>query len=167
MITPDKVVAAAARKEHENLKFRNFLKNHADEDKLDKQFLRLHNELFSDYDCSRCRNCCKEYSAEIPPQDFEHDAAHLNLSVDDFIDRYLKLNEFGSYSTKHKPCDFLLNIGDCMLGDCKPEGCKNYPYTNQPERLQSLLTFIENIKICPVAYEICERLKQEYGFRGR
>ena len=54
--------------------------------------------------------------------------------------------------------------GECRLGDCKPESCKKYPFTNQPERLWSLLGFLESVSICPVAYEICERLKQEYHF---
>ena len=29
--------------------------------------------------------------------------------------------------------------GSCKLGDCKPDSCKTYPYTDQPERLFSLL----------------------------
>ena len=47
MIAPNKVAAMAEKKEKENYAFRTFLKNHADPDKLDAQFLRLHNELFS------------------------------------------------------------------------------------------------------------------------
>ena len=61
MLQPDKVRAEAKKKENENFKFRTFLKCHADEDELDSQFLRLHKELFADYDCSQCRNCCKMY----------------------------------------------------------------------------------------------------------
>lgn len=63
------------------------------------------------------------------------------------------------------PVIFFTDSGDCMLGNCKPEACKNYPHTNQPERLFSLLSFIESVSVCPVAYEICERLKQEYKFK--
>ena len=58
MISPDKVRSEARKKENENLKFRSYLKGHAYEDELDRQFLRLHKELFADYDCSKCRNCC-------------------------------------------------------------------------------------------------------------
>lgn len=166
MIAPDKVSEAAERMENKNYKFRAYLKNHANEDKLDAQFLRLHNELFKNYDCSKCRNCCKMYSAEIPETDIDRDAYHLNMSRDEFIDRYLKKNEFDiSYVTKHMPCDFYTEDGECMLGNCKPESCTNYPYTNQPERLRSLLGFMESVGVCPVAYEICERLKKEYRFR--
>lgn len=166
MVSPDKVAGMAERKENKNYKFRAYLKNHADGEKLDAQFLRLHNELFKDYDCSKCRNCCKMYHTEIERADFEKDAAHLGMGVDEFVDKYLKLDKYGvSYIAKHKPCDFLQENGECILGDCKPESCMNYPYTNQPERLQSLLSFMEHISVCPVAYEICERLKREYNFR--
>lgn len=41
------------------------------------------------------------------------------------------------------------------------------PYTDQPERLWSLLGMLDTITICPVAFEIFERLKKEYGFRRR
>lgn len=57
--------------------------------------------------------------------------------------------------------------GNCKLGDCKPDRCKKYPYTDQSERLSSLLSILDTIEICPVAFEISERLKEEYGFRVR
>lgn len=47
MISPKDVSAAAAKREDENLRFRTFLKNHADPDELDQQFLALHQELFA------------------------------------------------------------------------------------------------------------------------
>ena len=71
----------------------------------------------------------------------------------------------GNYQTKNSPCDFLQTDGSCKLGECKPENCKNYPYTNQPERLWSLYSVLDAVGVCPVAFEIYERLKQEYGFR--
>ena len=57
----------------ENFKFHTFLKCHADEDELDRQFLRLHEELFADYDCCKCRNCCKMYKGSIPVEDIDGD----------------------------------------------------------------------------------------------
>ena len=73
-----------------------------------------------------------------------------------------------TYETKKCPCDFWdSKTGECLLGDCKPESCKKYPYTDQPDRIGSLLSIIDNASICPVVYEILERLKEEYHFRKR
>lgn len=167
MIQPDKVKEEAKKKENENFKFRNYLKNHADEDEFDRQFLRLHKEPFVDYDCSKCRNCCKMYKGSIPAEDIDRDAQYLEIT-EQFIDTYLEKEEYGmNYRTKHKPYDFLQEDGNCKLGDCKSDSCKKYPYTDQPERLSSLLSILDTIEICPVAFEIFERLKKEYGFRAR
>lgn len=112
MIHPDKVKEEAKKKENENLKFRSYLKNRADENELDSQFLRLHKELFVDYDCSKCRNCCKMYKGSIPAEDIDKDAEYLGISPEQFIDTYLEKGEYGiNYQTKHKPCDLLQEYG--------------------------------------------------------
>lgn len=166
MIAPRKIKYASKKKENENLRFRTFLKCNADESKLDQQFLSLHRELFDGYDCSRCRNCCKWYSGFIPEEDLEKDAAYLGISKDVLIDRYLKREkEEGGYSTLHQPCDFLQENGNCLLGECRPENCKKYPYTDQPDRLASMYSVLESAEVCPVAFEILERLKKLYHFR--
>ena len=168
MIAPEKVQYWAMKKEKENLKFRVFLKMNADEDELDRQFLALHNELFADYDCSKCRNCCKRYHGSIPASDIEKDARYLKMSKEEFIETYLgELDDEESYNTRNKPCDFLLDDGNCMLGDCKPQNCINYPYTNQPGRLLRLWGVVEAVSVCPIAYEIFERLKEEYDFKNK
>lgn len=47
------------------------------------------------------------------------------------------------------------------------DSCKKYPYTDQPERLSNLLGMLDIISICPVAFEMFERLKKEYGYKRR
>ena len=168
MIVPRKVPFAARKKRDENMAFRTYLKWNADEEELDKQFQKLHRELFADYDCSRCRNCCKMYSASIPESDLRQDAEFLGLTKEQFIEKYLVKSEMGTgYVTKNVPCDFMEKDGNCRLGDCRPESCKTFPYTDQPERLESLYSVLDVIEVCPVAFEIYERLKKEYGWRYR
>lgn len=169
MISPDKVAFYGKQKEDENYDFRTYLKIHADPDELDQQFQELHQELFSEYDCSQCGNCCKKYHGNIPEEDINQDASYLGMEADEFIDRYLKYNSAEcTYETKNCPCDFWdSKTGECLLGDCKPESCKKYPYTDKPDRMGSLLSIIDNASICPVVYEILERLKEEYHFRKR
>ena len=166
MLAPRKVKFEAQKRERENLEFRTFLKCNADEKELDEQFVKLHDELFAQYDCNRCRNCCKMYHGSIPEEEVEKDALYLGLAATDFAEQYLvRKDSEGNYQTKHKPCDFLTADGSCKLGECKPESCKKYPYTNQPERLWSLYSVLEAVSVCPVAFEIYERLKKEYGFK--
>ena len=167
MIRPDRIQEAANKKENENFRFRTFLKRYGDEEEVDRQFLRLHEELFADYDCSKCRNCCKMYRGCIPKKDIKKDAAHLGISPEQFVDFFLEEDPGGDYQTKHMPCDFLQEDGGCRLGDCKPESCKKYPYTEQPERLWSMLSLIEAAGVCPVVYEMFERLKKEYKQRRK
>ena len=71
MIPPRKLEREARKKEKENLEFRVFLKENANLEELDGKFLRLHKQLFAEYDCSRCRNCCKMYKANILEEDIE------------------------------------------------------------------------------------------------
>lgn len=165
MISVEKLKYWANKKEKENYRFRTFLKINAEPDKLDEQFKQLHKKYFAEYDCSSCRNCCKEYCGTIPNEDVEADAEFLGLDKSDFIMKYLvdEPNNEG-YNTRNKPCDFLQN-NVCILEEHKPDSCKNYPYTDREDRIGSLLSIIDNTSICPVVYEIMEDLKSMYNFR--
>lgn len=164
MLKPEELSAVAEEKEEENYTFRRYLKMHADPRTLDRQFHILHKELFSKYDCNACRNCCKEYGATLWEEDIPSCAKQLGMEPEEFKKTYLKLNPEGSYEALHKPCDFLKEDGSCMLGDQKPEDCVDYPFTNRPDRMASLFNIVGNASICPVLYEMLERLKEEYGF---
>ena len=90
------------------------------------------------------------------------------LTKEQFIEKYLVEGDKESgYQTKNVPCDFLGADGKCCVGDCRPESCKKYPYTDQPDRWASLYSVLDVIEVCPVAFEIYERLKIEYGWRYR
>ena len=166
MLAPRKVKFEAKKKLNENLAFRTFLKCNANEESLDRQFNELHEELFGKYDCSRCRNCCKMYSGSFSMEEMKKGAVYFNMTEKEFVDTYLmrKDESENEFQTQHIPCDFLNQDGSCKLGDCKPENCKKYPYTNQPERLHSLYSVLEVVEVCPVAFEIYERLKKMYCF---
>lgn len=166
MILPSEVAEAAKRKEKENLRFRSYLKWAANPDLLDQQFLALHREIFPKYNCAKCRNCCKLMSAAIPEEDIDRDADCLGMTREKFIAAHLR-REDGEWVEIHRPCGFLDKNGNCKLGERQPESCKKFPYTDQPERLSSLYSFLSAVAVCPVAYEICERLKQIYGFAQR
>ena len=72
----------------------------------------------------------------------------MGITVEQFMDSFLEKVKLGiGYHTKHKPCDFLQEDGNCKLGDCKPDSCKKYPYTDQPERLSNLLGMLVDRRV--------------------
>jgi Fe-S-cluster containining protein len=171
MLSPSEVKAKAQKLEEQNLKFRSFLKNRADDDELDEQFLQLHRELFTDYDCCKCNNCCKAYPITLGRGEATAIAEFLGQPVEAFIAEYLTENadadeDEGEYAFKSVPCVFLDENGQCRIQSCKPGVCKGYPYTDQPDRLSSMLSIIGSAEECPVVFEILERLKAMYRFRG-
>jgi Fe-S-cluster containining protein len=172
MIEPSKIAAYAEKHEDENYKFRTFLKRHAGCDKLDKQFLELHNELFTKYDCCKCNNCCKLCVIPLKIKDVKPIAEFLKISESDFIDRYLECSideGTGAESCviKERPCCFLASDGKCKVQKCKPSACRDYPFTNKKSRLLSMFSVIESAGHCPIVFEILERLKKMYGFKSR
>ncbi len=165
MLSPDDVYEAALKHEAENYRFRRFLKSHADEEALDRQFHELHKELFESYDCSRCRNCCRAYNISLEEHEIAAIAAEKCLSPDALCKQYLTEGLCG-YELK-KPCPFLHNDGICEVESCKPSECSGYPYTDRPDRMGSLLNIVASAEVCPVVYEILERLKEIYHFRRK
>lgn len=57
------------------------------------------------------------YHGSVPAEDIQRDAEYLQMSREDFMSLYLDVTaESGEYSTRHKPCDFLKEDGNCLLG---------------------------------------------------
>ena len=163
MIEPSQVSAAAKKRGNENTQFRTFLKCNADSDELDRQFLELHNELFAGYDCCKCNNCCREYSTMLQDGEVNSIAAFLGLTRQEFTAKHLSQSAEG-YEIK-APCCFLNENSACAIQDCKPAECRDFPHTDKPERLFSLLGVLSFTEVCPVVFEILERLKGIYRFR--
>jgi len=149
-------------KEKENYRFRLFLKENDDEDELDKQFKELHERYFKIYNCTKCRNCCKKIGTIIKEDELTKICGELKLDEKFVSDNFME--KCGEYTFKKDKCLFL-DGNTCKVEKCLPIACREYPYTNQEERLFSLYSVISNASICPVVYGILEELKKIYKFR--
>ncbi len=85
----------------------------------------------------------------------------MGLSTTEFKETYLRKYNDG-WSMKSTPCPFLTPEG-CSIYDMRPETCKEYPYTGKDEIVFRLINLINNCKICPVVFEIFQKLKVIYG----
>jgi len=162
MIDPVRIQEAAIHKSDENYEFCDFLKQNADGGQLDSQFAQLHNELFASYDCSKCGNCCREYTVSVTKNEVGPIASHLKMAPKEFTKKYLE--PFGKEYLLNEPCPFLASDGKCSIYICKPEVCTSFPSTGKPGGLASIYSCVSMIEVCPIVYEIFEQLKEIYGF---
>ncbi|MDR2649183.1 MAG: YkgJ family cysteine cluster protein [Clostridiales bacterium] len=168
MVKPTEVKNKAQQIAEQNYKFRAFLKSCTHDDKLDAQFLELHEGLFADYDCCKCNNCCKSYNIILDSGEVKRLSEFIGLAEGVFAAEYLidaDPEDEKPFKFKANPCAFLNDDGRCLIQNCKPEVCTGFPYTDQPHRLSRMYSVIEHAEVCPVVYEILERLKVMYRFR--
>ena len=76
--------------------YKQFLQR-AEKNKILKQLPDLHEEAFEKIDCTKCANCCRNYSPRFKTPDIKRIAKHLKMKEGDFIETYLRLDEDGDY----------------------------------------------------------------------
>ena len=152
----------AAQRADENWEFRGFLKaSPVSSKKLDAAFLRHYQEVAAAFDCTACGNCCREALPELTPLDVKRLTAGLNLAEEQVHQRYLQAGEEPNSTTfKARPCPFLSDH-KCMVYDLRPDACRSYPHLHQPDRVFSLTGIVANYSICPIVFNVFERLKKE------
>lgn len=160
MLEPGKLEKAFPKVENENWEFRSFLKAQ-DEDEVDRLVNMLHQELFSQMDCNSCSNCCKLSGIPLNKKDIDRISKRLDISAADFQDQYVRKKDNGELRLKSIPCPFLTGNG-CSIYDCRPKMCREYPYTRKPEFNSRLIYLVNQCAVCPVVFEIFERLKEIY-----
>ena len=159
MYTPDKLKKAFNKVEEENWTFRTFLKGTEPKD-LDKLVNKLHHTLFKEIDCKECQNCCKSIVPTLTNKDISRISKVLGMTFEEFKNNYLKEDE-DQWIINSNPCPFL-TTGGCSIYDSRPRTCMEYPHTDKKEVVHRLYNIIGNCEICPVVFEIIERLKMVY-----
>lgn len=159
MLAPDELRKAFKRVEEENWAFRAFLKA-TEPDDLDRVVNEWHKTLFAEMDCRSCQNCCNSMTPALTKNDVVRIARVCGVTFDDFRDKYLK-EDGGEWIVNGKSCPFLTNDG-CSIYDYRPKACREYPYTNKKETSSRLMSLVANCAVCPVVFEIFEKLKKRY-----
>ncbi len=159
MITPNELPFQAKKKEAETKKLFNKIKKNRPND-LDATVHEIHEEVFSRMDCLTCANCCKTTSPIFKIRDIERLAKYLKLKPNDFIAKYLHIDEDHDYVLNSAPCAFISGDNTCLVYDNRPDACREYPHTDRRKFHQLLELTLKNTFICPATYEIVERLKK-------
>lgn len=137
--------------------YKNFLQR-ADKNKVLRQLPALHEEAFERIDCTKCANCCKNYSPRFKTPDIKRIAKHLGMKQGAFIESYLKIDSDGDYVVKTAPCPFLGNDNLCTIYDVRPSDCHRFPYTNEDVFIKRQSLTLKNATFCPIVYFVLEKL---------
>lgn len=154
----------AQERQGENKKYFDKLKKHPPRD-LDYQMQELHEREFKKTDCLTCANCCKTTGPLFTTADIDRIAKYFRQKPQQFIDQYLRVDEDNDFVLKTVPCAFLDAENYCMIYDVRPKACREYPHTNRTKFYQIANLTLQNVSICPAAFNIVEEMKKRISMK--
>jgi len=152
-------------REDENWKFRSFLKfcDHPPE-KIDRVVHETCREVSAKIDCTRCGNCCEAVKPVLDIKDIKKFSEGMEISSDQFKRQYLvEDKEEDGFVFKTSPCPFLENK-TCTQYLHRPSVCESFPHLHKKEFISRLMSVIGNCSICPIVFNVYERLKTELWY---
>lgn len=159
----EKIVLLGEKNRDRNFVFRSFLKIQDDE-KIDKIVARLNAEITKQIDCTACGNCCVELRPYLSKVEIKRLSKIENLTPNEYSERYLQKDELDDASyLKGIPCKYLKNKR-CTIYALRPNDCRSFPHTHKKGFSFRMLEMIEYYSICPIVFNIFERLKEELQF---
>lgn len=159
---PEVVAKLAEEHEGENWRFRSFLKGAGLEiEELDAIVHRHYEAVSSQIDCCACGNCCREGLPVLQTSDVARLAAGMNLSEAEVIKRFLvPKEEKETFTFNGRPCP-LLSGNRCTAYESRPSVCRSFPHLHKEEFIFRLVQVVVNCSICPIVFNVFERLKDE------
>jgi len=156
----------ARRREGENWRFRDFVKGCGIEPKeIDRIVHELYRQESEKFDCVACANCCKEISPLLDNEDVRRLAVWMDVSSDLLIREYLAWDEEYEGLVFRIPCP-MLKDDRCICYHHRPMVCASYPHLHKDGFVRRLSNMVANCSICPVVFNVIERLKDEMKPHG-
>ena len=153
-------LAKLAKDKHiENKKYFDKLKKKPPKN-IDYVMQELHDVEFKRTDCLSCANCCKTTGPLFTTTDIERISKYLRQKPQQFIEKYLRIDEESDFVLQTVPCSFLDNENACMIYEVRPKACREFPHTNRKKFQQISNLTLHNVAICPAAYRIVEEMKK-------
>ena len=151
------IAQLAKDKEEENLGFNSFLKSSQCTKKIDEIVHSLYEQIALNIDCTACGNCCEQ----MDPVFKEKDIQKLSKCwKDENIKDYLIEDKEEDGFIFNMTCPFLKE-NKCLQYVSRPDGCKSYPHLHKKDFISRLIKVMESYPICPIVYNVYERLKVE------
>jgi Fe-S-cluster containining protein len=146
-----KIQQLSHERDEENWEFRSWLKQYARDD-IDDLVKALSQKYFALIDCTQCANCCRTLQLELKGSELHAIAKTLGQSIEAFEKKSM------SEGRVNPPCP-MLKGKLCSVYEDRPEVCRSYPHLEQPGFTTRLIGVIDNLSICPIAFNAFEELK--------
>ena len=153
----ENIAAAAAEKEEENDLFREFLKSQ-DSGETDIVAHRLNREIEPQIDCTQCGNCCKSLMITVTSEDCAVLAPELQLTTEQFKEKYTVAGLSGNLVISNVPCHFLEGT-KCTVYKHRFSDCRNFPGIHHPHFASRSFSMLMHYGRCPIVYNVWEQLK--------
>ena len=157
----DRIKELGSLRAEENQRFRALLKNR-NVHKIDLLVHKLNAQIAPHINCTTCGNCCRTLSPYLTTEDLHHLNLATQLPVEEVITQYTETDEFG-ISLRHLPCCFLKD-NKCTIYQHRPETCSSFPQLDKPDFISRSRSTFDNYSICPIIFNVIERMKMEMGF---
>jgi Fe-S-cluster containining protein len=151
------------KKEKENLKFRSYLKSQKT-DKVDPIAHRISKEVTAAIDCTTCGNCCRTLRPSVSTEELVKLTKLEKMPIEDYISDFTERIDDTPpiLFLKAMPCRYLENK-KCRIYANRPEDCRTYPNLDKEGFNKRTLNILNNYEICPIVYNVVERLKKEFN----
>jgi Fe-S-cluster containining protein len=155
--------------EGEDIRFRTFLKVRLDlsNAELDVVVQETTDAVWQQIDCTTCGNCCRTLQIVVDNKDIRRLAARLDISPQMFSRRYVQTSKDGSKYFASLPCPFLDSDNRCTVYEDRPQACREFPFLHKDGFRHRTLSMIENTAVCPIVFNVWQRLKQRLWSRRR
>lgn len=162
---PDVVAKLAGEREEANWRFRSFLKGiDLEVEELDAIVHRHFEDVASQIDCCACGNCCRQILPTLEAADVGRLAEGLATTSEEIASLYLTRKENGDLTFNRRPCPFLSG-NRCRVYEHRPETCRSYPHLQKADFVFRLAQAVSNCSVCPISFNVYERLKDELWLR--
>ena len=126
--------------------------------KFDEMAHPVVEKITASVDCKKCGNCCRHQEPGVSNEEIEVLAVKKNITVEDFKDKFIAWDKDVSFLCI-KPCTFL-NGNECSVYALRPNSCADFPGLHRPGLKWRMKQVEENYSICPIVFNLVEKLKK-------
>lgn len=134
---------------------------------LDALVAALTADVSAQIDCTQCAHCCRCLPVGLTPDDVPSLAAALGRAptaiVAHYVDRQAARGQGEWGLMRGQPCP-LLHGSLCSVYAARPRSCRAYPALT-PEFRWLAAELLRGAALCPIIFNVAERLKVRLGWR--